>query len=679
MKPAFAALLALILAAPAAPAVEKPAQNVVLISIDTLRADRLGCYGYGKGASPNIDAIASEGTLYTHAFTPVPLTLPAHTSLLTGLLPTRTGVRDNGFFRAPDSLVLLPEILKQRGLATGAFLSGLPLNRRFGLNQGFDIFDDRIRENDPRAHLYPERTAEETVSHALEWATSAKGPYFLFIHLFEPHAPYRASPDHPTLAPYDAEIAVADDAVGRITAFLKQRNQLATSLLIVTSDHGESLGEHGERSHGVFLYDATLQIPLIIRGPGFDAGMRDGRLVSLVDILPTVLDALGIAKPAGIDGASMLSAPVRQVAYAESFYPRFDLGWSELRAARTLAEKLVMAPVMELYDLSSDPREVKNLYDATHPMLPLLQSSLNELIKLDAGATPTHPDSDTTEALRSLGYVQAGRPAGDRPLPDPKTRIRLLDTIDGAVELIGAGDDRAAASLLRTAIEANPDTPELLVIYADLLERTAGPLDILKFLDSAGDTAHPRLKIIRARALTDTQRFDQARSTLNEALAAGGDAAVIANEVGVAHAFQDNLQEALAQFEKALSIDPNFRDAWTNAGHIWNQTGDHAKASDAYTKALSLGEPTASLLNGAAIAALKAGKLEESERQARAALELRPDGADLEINLARILAARGRRQEALDRLDAVLKRTDLPQPVLEAAKQTRLEIASAGE
>ncbi len=674
MRIAAAILIASVLGAPSACAATEGPQNVLLISIDTLRADHVGCYGYGRSTSPAIDALARQGTLFENAFTPVPLTLPAHTSLLTGLYPTRTAVRDNGFFRAGEELVLLSESLKARGFKTAAFVSGFPLNRRFGLDQGFDTYDDRTSAHNLPAHHYPERPAGATVDAAINWLRGTSLPFFMFVHLFDPHAPYRRHDEDVGLTPYDAEIAYADAAVGRLVAAMDDLDLREKTLIIVTADHGESLGEHGEPTHGVFLYDATLRVPLIICGAGSAVGVHENRLASLVDIYPTVQSALQIPLSPGLDGRDLFSGAARESIYAESFYPRLDLGWSELRSVRTPSEKLIDAPKSELYRILDDPREQHNRFAVDRERAESLRIALVSIIRDERSPlTPTAPDTSTREALRSLGYLQAGT-TSSAPLPDPKDRVHLLVKIDEAVAAIEKGDLTAALSTLRETLATDPGSPEIASLYADLLERSGASEESCRFLATKRDLRYPRLLLALARCEADRGARSEARATLRDAAAAGADDAQVANETAITYALEGNRAAAVELFQRALARDPNFVEAWVNLGHLHNQQGQYSEASKCYDRALAIGEPTSSLLNGAAIAALNGGDPAKAESLLRSSLALEPGSLGVQLNFARVLSARGKKQEALGIVEEVLRHHGIPVDIATAAQALRREL-----
>jgi len=438
--------------------------SLLLITIDTLRADRVGAYGHREALTPNLDALAAAGTLYEEAFTHTPVTLPAHATLLTGRLPPEHGVRSNSFYRLPEGETTIAEILRGEGFRTAGFVAGAPLDRRFGLAQGFDTYDDELSPA-RGGQLMAERDAAAVADAALEWLKGVgDAPFFLWVHFFDPHHPYQPPQSFLSLtgSAYEGEVAFCDQEIGKLVGALKGSGRLSTTLLVATSDHGESLGEHGEATHGIFLYDATLRVPLILSGPGIPRGVRDPRgPVGLVDILPTLLGRLGLAARAGLSGRDLFGQEPSELLYAETYLPRDFYNWSELKAVRSLRMKFVEAPVRELYDLTDDPGETRNLA-AERP------ESVRQLVaRMEAWAqsekeNPFQPDSGLLEQLTSLGYVAGGRAAGLTGGPsagrsDPKAKIGLVVEMDQAIGRLATRDFAAAERKLREILQLDPE------------------------------------------------------------------------------------------------------------------------------------------------------------------------------------------------------------------------------
>lgn len=422
--------------------------NVVLITLDTLRADRLGAYGYARASTPHLDALSRAGARFDDAVSSAPITGPAHAGILTGRYPARFGVRDNASTPLPESAVTLAEMLRDNGYDTGGFIGAFVLDRPYGFAQGFQTFDGFTRV-DSGSEANAERQGQTVVDAAVAWLTArpADKPFFLWVHLYDPHTPYAPPDPYATTfadRPYDGEVAYTDAQVGRLLEAVRSRGDGDRSIVVALADHGESLGDHNESDHGVFLYEPVIRIPWVVAGPGVRAGTVIKEQVRSIDLLPTVLRAIGLDAPAGLDGVDLsplLRGEARTappMAYAESYYPRLHYGWSELRAVRADGWKVIDAPRPEFYNLREDPGETHNLYEAQRP---LADRMIAEAVRVEqeftreftAGASgdadraggPVQPDEETLRRLRSLGYVgsqAAALPAGERG-PDPKDRI----------------------------------------------------------------------------------------------------------------------------------------------------------------------------------------------------------------------------------------------------------------
>jgi len=405
----------------------------VLITVDTLRADRVGAYGWGRARTPAMDALAARGVRFTRAFAPAPITLPSHASLLTGLYPPGHGSRHNGVAVRGD-VPTLAERLRAAGWATGAFVAAFPLDRRFGLARGFQEYGDRTARADDGRPLN-ERPGRAVVDEALAWlARAGAGRVFLWMHLFEPHAPYVPDPARgpagaslPADVRYDDEVAAADVQVGRLLSGLGAR---ATSAVVaLAGDHGEAFGEHGEVSHSVFLYDTTLRVPLVIAAPGVPPSVVDVA-ASLVDIAPTFLQLAG-APPMPAEGISLVPAlhagiPAPRDLYAETYAPLMDFGWSPLRSIRSGTLKFIEAPTPELFDLDADPGENRNQAAARASDAAGLAGRLRAFTERSAAAAEMPQDGETRRRLAALGYVSSGRtPTAEGARPDPKDRSDL--------------------------------------------------------------------------------------------------------------------------------------------------------------------------------------------------------------------------------------------------------------
>jgi choline-sulfatase len=501
---------------------ERP--SIILISIDTLRADHLHAYGYRGIATPNIDALAKDGVVYQNAWSHCPLTLPSHLSMLTGLLPPEHGVRDNAGYHF-DSKVhpTLASLLRDNGYSTGAAVSAYVLRAATGANAGFDDYDDAIGIVDGAPLGALQRSGRTTEAIAERWIDGHQGkPFFYFLHIYEPHTPYQ-----PT---YDADVAASDAIAGAFVAHLKQRGIYDDALIILTSDHGEGLMEHGEAEHGVFLYREDLRVPLIVKLPRESRRGSVLEQAQLIDIAPTVLDAAGVAQLPAMHGMSLLresgigsrgsepttassgsrpAAPDSRSSYAESFYPRIHLGWSELRSVVRGTLHVIDAPRPEVYDLRADAGERNNIADRERRAY----TELREVARATAGsfAAPERVDAEEAKKLAALGYVSGGSDASNGPLPDPKDVIGQLATLKSAhsiddlqrllaanprwsdvreqlgAELGRAGDHVGAARVFEEGIRTAPRLAGTFALSAGF--------ELLAMHDVAGAASHAQLAL----------------------------------------------------------------------------------------------------------------------------------------------------------------------------------------
>lgn len=440
--------------------------SVVLVSIDTLRADRLGAYGYTKGSTPVLDQLARESVMFAEAYSQAPLTLPAHASLFTGLGPPRHGVRDNMGFTLASTHDTLASRFKRGGWTTGGAVSAYVLRRQTGIAQGFDFYDDEIRlEGDLDVVGDVQRDGAVAVDSLARWV-EAQGArrFFAFLHLYEPHSPYTPPERHRRLTdPYDGEVAYADELVGRFLDRLRRSNQLDGTIVAVVADHGEGLKDHGEQEHGIFLYREAVRVPFLLRLPGgAHGGTRLGGTVGLVDAAATLLDLVGLPGT-GLDGATLASAITSnrldsRSVYSETFYPRFHFGWSELHALTDGRHRYIRAPRPELYDVAADPGEQQNLL----PGRSSLGKSMNAWIDRTLQGIAPRPGEvppDVRERLQALGYVGSSPAPVDvsaASLPDPKDQIATFEQFRQALAARAQGHDSEAVERLQALVAARP-------------------------------------------------------------------------------------------------------------------------------------------------------------------------------------------------------------------------------
>lgn len=606
--------------------------SVVLITLDTTRADHLGCYGGARTETPNLDALSAKGVRFEQALSPVPLTLPAHVSLLTGLVPRHHGVRDNAGFKLDPKIPLLTERLGAAGYTTAAFVSSAVLDRDGGLARGFTTYDDLVRVGDRRAFDYQERAASQTVDAVLKQLSTLKPPFFLWVHFYDPHLPY--VPPEPYASrfkdrPYDGEIAFMDAQIGRIFDVLKRRG--TTVYVAVTGDHGESLGEHGEDAHGVFLYEATQHVPLILTGPGIPPGATTASNVGLIDVAPTILDLLRLPPLPSADGRSLVpllhgARPPAPDYEMESLYPEFAYGWAPLRALRTGPYKYIAAPRPELYELPTDPREIHDLARKKAKHASDIAQNLAELTRGDTLVVPTDENDERREKLSSLGYVSGSRAEGSAAL-DPKDGVKLLPELEAARRAIQRGDPKDALTPLARLLGVNPGniparlalgqaqlalglTDEAVGTYRAVT--TLAPNNALAWFDLgngwAGKAAKDPAAFTEAkrayeRALTLNPRHAdtylnlaalyaarrdpaQARQTLLRARAASVSDPTIETELGLLDGARKDSAGARDAFTRAIALNPRQPEALLGLGQLAYEAGEFATAAAYYDRAL---------------------------------------------------------------------------------------------
>jgi arylsulfatase A-like enzyme/Flp pilus assembly protein TadD len=610
--------------------------NLVVVTLDTTRADRLGCYGFRPDVTPNIDTLAREAIVFDHATATVPLTFPSHSSIFTGLVPPHHGVRDNGGFFLDESKTTLAERLKQAGFTTGAFVGAWVLESKWGLAQGFDTYSDKFDLSKYKVISLGtvQKPGDEVMGDALAWLETVKDRrFFAWVHLYDPHTPY--DPPEPFASrypnqPYLGEIAYTDQVVGRLTTWLREKRLLERTLVILTADHGESLGDHGEATHAYFIYDATTHVPLIVRTPWGRSGRRTLQ-VSGVDVMPTALDLLGVSPEPGIDGRSLARAILDpelaedRIAYSETYFPRYHFGWQHLRAVRSEKYKYVDAPEPELYDLAADPGETKNIYRGFSRRGEDLRLRMEALAKSDAGTAPERRslDPETLQRLAALGYV--GNVIDVDPtavLPDPKQKLPLFAQMNAAKHL--ADDDRIedAVARMRAVITADPKIMDAHITLGSWLVKLKRPDEAIAAYQQA-----LALKPDDDIALFNLARLLLARGRTRDAL------------------------DALEVFRSALKVNPKNPQSWYNLATMYLDLGRAADARSSFAEALAANPKMGAAMNGLGAIAFEDGQLAKAESLVRRALELEPRLRSGRYNLARIHEAQGdgRGAEALYR------------------------------
>jgi choline-sulfatase len=635
---------------------------VLLVTIDTLRADRVGCYGHAAAATPGLDSLAARGVRFAAAVAHVPLTGPSHASLLTGQTPLGHGFRDNGGYTLPAGLTTVAEDFRKHGYETGAFVSAFPLHRRFGFDRGFETYDDHLpRGNDPRRPQYIERFADATTDVVLRWLEArpaASRPFFLWVHYYDPHAPYEPPGEFGErfkAAPYDGEVAFADQQLGRLLRFLDERGYTSRTLLLVTSDHGEGLGEHGEGTHGLFLYDATLKVPWIMAGPGLPAGRVSETVARGIDLLPTLLDYAGLPSRADLEGRSLRPAAegremVDAPAYAESLYPERQFGWAPLFAWRTARFKFIEAPRSELYDLRADPGETTSIVAEDKARVEELRRLLAAALATEPSRTPTaEVDPETAERLAALGYLGGGGSAPGVAGPrDPKDGIRLMPHLNRGMSVVRTDPDLAIRELSFVLAE----DPGLLLARRSLAVAyaSAGKHDLavreLRRLEKEGHL-NAEDGVVLGDNLRFSGRLEEAARVLERTARENPKFPQPWLSLAEIHVRKGRLDEAAAAFGHVLEIAPDHIEALRGLGDLAILEQRLDEAGRRYAHILEVEPGDAGAMTKLGVVRMRTGRPGEAVALFRRAIEREPKNGEALLYLAGALAASGHSAEAL--------------------------------
>jgi arylsulfatase A-like enzyme/Flp pilus assembly protein TadD len=670
-----------------------PARHVVIVTIDTLRADRLGCYGAGDVATPRLDRIAAEGALAVEASAHVPLTRPSHVSLFTGLLPTEHGIRDNVSPAVVPRVPLLAERFRESGFATAAFVSSVVLESQSGLDRGFDVYSDRFEGEGGDAQFLStvQRKGEETLGEAVAWLKAQGGKrVFLWLHLYEPHDPYE--PPEPYASryagrPYDGEVAFADELFGRLDDALASAGMREETALVVTSDHGEGLGEHDESLHGFFAYQTTLRVPLLVRGPGIVAGRRLERTVRLVDVYPTLLELAGLAKAAeALAGRSLAPAlrggpePEEPTTYAETLVPLLHFGWSDLRVIREGRFKYIQAPRPELYDLREDPAERRDLAAERPQQAQAMRAALAKVLDVERKARPvggSGPSQELIERLGALGYV-GGASAAETATPgaDPKDKIEEFRVVNSLIReallAFHAKDYALSAGRLRQVLARGIASFEVHYYLARALLAQGRAAEAGRHFDEAvrrvpanaaawegavesrlqlgdrpgalervrrGQAALPgdaSLKRREARILRDLGRRDEARRAYEAALALAPRDARAHAELGELLRDAGAVEEGIARLREAVQLDPAVASYWNVLGMTLGGRGELAEAEKAFREAYRLDDRNLHHAYNLGLTLMRQGRTADARPFFEKALAIDPRFAPARARLAEI-------------------------------------------
>lgn len=663
-------LFALLFPCIVAPRAEAEAKNlnVLLISIDTMRPDRLGCYSTAFLETPHIDGLASKGVVFDRAFAHNPTTLPSHANILLGTTPLYHGVHDNSKFKVGDDFLTLAEYLKERGYATGAFIGAFPLDSRFGLSQGFDVYDESYPSQSSMEFAAPERRAEEVIRAAIDWISGQRSTWFSFVHLWDPHTPY--SPPEPFLSqfkddPYSGEAAYVDSQLGLLFDFMEKRGMFQNTLVILTGDHGESLGEHGELTHNYFAYNSTIWVPLIVSAPGIEKG-RTAEYVCHADIFPTVCDILQTDKPPFLQGDSLLplmrGKKIKDRAiYFESLDPYYNRGTAPLRGIIADKKKFFDSPIPEYYNLEKDFHEENNL--AQKIDVSEFRKSLGELMKKfsspQAGSASSMVDKETLRKLRSLGYVSSPQSQVREnygPADDLKTILPYQKKLDAAIILFDGGDLDESIRLLEEIIREKKDMARAYMYLFPLYKFQGRPEKALELVEEGYRHNPENYDIIIAFGvlLTEAGDFDQGIAMLQKGLAKIDFDPSAWDSLGLAYWRKGDEQNALEHFRKALDLDPDFAKTNSNLGALYfsrsmktQDKADYNRAMEYFKKAIACDPNLVVAYRGLGLGYKAVGRVVDAIAVWENALAIDPEDDFLNLNLGKAHLESGERTKAL--------------------------------
>ena len=649
--------------------------NVILVTVDTLRADKVGCYGAPLVKTPTMDRLAAQGIRYERCMAQTPLTLPSHATILTGTLPLFHGVRDNGGFVVPSELVTRAELFKSQGYDTAAFVAAYVLDSKWGLNQGFDTYFDKFDlSRFERISLGEvQRPANEVVDEALGWLEKKKdGKFFAWIHLYDPHTPY--APPEPFASqyprsPYLGEIAFTDAQLARLWDYIDRSGLRDRLFLVFASDHGESLGEHEETTHGFFIYQAALHVPLIIVTPFAELqGRTSPALVTLADILPTVCDMTGLPVPTQVQGESLVASFFRpetrrdRLAYSETFYPRYHYGWSDLRSVQDGRFKLIIAPVPELYDLEQDPAEEKNLVYLEKDVFADLRARA-ETFMTEAGQNALEVDirkvdEETREKLAALGYIGSfidSSKLEGKSLANPKDRIGIFNQLSKAREIGMEGHFEDAIQTIQGIIAEDPTITDAHFALGNVLFRARRfPEAVEAFTKSLELKPDDSFTVINiANAYQAMGRFDEAETFVLDHIARGFEDSQLYFLLGNLKVFHNKPDEAIPYFEKTLAKNPQSASAHNALAAVYlnrDGDGDLSRAERHLEAAAAINPTLLSLRYNTAQLREKQQRLDEAADLYLQEIQDAPKSFKALFNLSRVYRLMGREPEELDAL-----------------------------
>jgi len=656
-----------------------PPPNVVLVTLDTTRADHLGCYGYDENTTPVIDSLAGGATLFSQTFTTNPITLPSHTSILTGTYPLYHGVRDNSTYVVPEEMTTLAEILSERGWSTAAFIASFVLDSRFNLDQGFDLYDDDVEgswsfdelaNREQNAFGFAERKASLVVASALEWLDrSPPRPFFVWLHFFDPHQPINPPEPHRSRMSYgyDAELAFVDEQVGRFFAGLKRAGQYDRTIIVVVGDHGEGLLDHDEPTHSLLIFDSTMRVPLIIRSPGQEGGQVVDNVTSIVDVMPTILDMIGIEAPPEVQGMSLVPlmngdpGQDDRAVYMESMVARLNAGWGELRGLRSAREKLIHGPVPRFYRVDQDPDEVYNLAakepEAVERLTSELERVIADLARANAG-TLALPDQETRQKLEALGYIVSPVSMtrgltdtldGLEKFDDPHAKRHIFDLHSVGLELIRSGSYFEGIRQLEAVIATDPGNYGAITNLATAyLIHGQQPVKARELYERsmAINPHQEEAHYFMARLCATEGDLEGARDHCETILSFEPNSYSAMYELGRVYQTQGDEELAKEHYLQAYSIDPSSLSAVMALATLHARRQENVEAGEFFEKALAIDPANPEVLYNLGVWYMQTGDDDEALAHLRRAVSINPADRDAHYVIGKLLYGRGQYAQA---------------------------------
>lgn len=691
--------------------------SIILITLDTIRADRIGCYGFSDIKTPIIDSFAHEGVMFKKCFAPTPLTLPSHTSIMSGTLPLYHGVRDNTGFLVPSELPTLAKVFKNSGYETAAFVAAYVLDSKWGLDKGFDYYFDQfdlgLYKSQSIADI--QRPADKVMDKVLTWVSSRNlSKFFIWIHLFDPHTPYEPpSPykeEYPN-NPYLGEIAFADNQLGRLVEYIKESHLVENTIIVFTGDHGESLGEHEEQTHGFFIYQEGIHVPLIFVTPfkKFQGITRD-MVVSSIDIAPTILEMAGLPIPMEVQGQSLLPLFYKEkskknvLAYSETYYPRFHFGWSELKSIQDERYKVIVSPKAELYDLYNDPHEINNLAEKDESLLRYYFDKYNQFVsEFSRNAhinNYTRADEKSLQILKSLGYI--GTPINTsslkkvgKELANPRDKIDLFNRIGMAYEIGSQGKFNEAVSILEkviteepevmnaytmlgnlyfsqgqydkavtyfnNALEKRPDDPTSIISiansYIKMKKFSEAENVLINYLENVQpDSVDSMIFFLLGKINWALNNYDDSLKYYYECLKLNPNSSTTLMELAKIYSIQEQTNKAEQYIQRCLNLNPKLTDAHYTLAQILEKKGAKQAAIHAYLKEMEISPNHFSACYNLSVLYRELGRVPEEKRYLEKAIEINPNFPLSYIYLARIyLKLQENYEEAIKLVNEALK------------------------